>query len=307
MKLGLVDAQGHVAHDAVLPSAALGVPGVFVEQVGRSIEALARAAGTTPRRLRGVGIGAPGVVDVRRGIVHSCVNVPRWREVPLSRLMERRLSCRCAVDNDANLVTLGEWRFGAGVSCRNMVCVTLGTGVGGGIVIDGQLYRGASGSAGELGHMITDPAAGGCVCGAAGCLEAQIGTRALIRQARRALRHPAGVLRNLIRRSGGRITPELISQAAAAGDGAAREIWSEFGRRLGIGVATVVNALNPERLVIGGGVANAWRWFWPSLKASMQRCALTVPAQAARIVRARLGPRAGVIGAAVLIGTDSHR
>ena len=232
------------------------------------------------------------------------VNVPGWREVPLARLLARRLRCRCVVDNDANLVALGEWRFGAGRGARQLVCLTLGTGVGGGLILNGRLYRGASGAAGELGHMVIDPDGPHCGCGTRGCLEAHVGTAAVVRRGRAAMRAGAARLTTLVHEADGVLTPALISQAARAGDRAAKRIWLDVGRWLGIGLANVTNLLNPERIVIGGGLSNAWPFFAPALRSTLRAQAMAVPASAVRVVRAQLGDRAGIVGAAVLVWNE---
>lgn len=305
IKVGLVDAAGRVARSDVFASQQASRPAAFVERVGRAVEALSRAVGVAPSRLRGVGVGAPGPVDVQHGIIHFMVNVPGWREVPLGRLLARRLHCSCVVDNDVNLFTLGEWRFGAGRGADALVGMTLGTGVGGGLVFDGRLYRGCRGAAGELGHMVIDPRGRQCGCGRRGCLEAQIGTAAILSMGRQAIHRHAGLLRESVRRAGGRLTPELISRVAAKGDRHARAIWVEVGHRLGIGLTNLVNFLNPDRVVIGGGIGNAWRWFAPAALSTVRNEAMAVPAQAVRIVRARLGNAAGVVGAAVLVWDET--
>lgn len=301
VKAGLVSPAGRVVATRILSSRAIGRPARFVEGLGEAVEALARSVGSRPRQLAGVGVGAPGLVDVERGVVHSLVNVPGWHRVPLRRLLERRLGCRCAVDNDANLVALGEFTFGAGRGAQCLVCLTLGTGVGGGLIVNGALHRGASGAAGEAGHMVIDPRGPRCACGARGCLEAHVGTAALLRMGRRAIRRRAGPLRMLVRQAGGRLTPALLSQAARRGDAAARRIWVEFGRFLGMGLGSLVNLLNPDRIVLGGGVAGAWPLFYPTLIRTVRAQAFDTSARAVRMVRARLGGHAGIVGAAVLL------
>ncbi|MBI3084011.1 MAG: ROK family protein [Candidatus Omnitrophica bacterium] len=305
VKVGLVSRTGRVARARVLPSKKLSEPSAFVEGVSATVTSLARAVGIAPSQLRGVCVGAAGPVDAERGLVHFLVNVPGWREVPLAERLQRRLRCRCLVENDVNLFALGEWRFGAGQRARQLVCLTLGTGVGGGLLFDGELYRGASGAAGELGHMAIDPRGRRCGCGARGCLEAQVGTAAILSLGRRAIRRGAGPLRTLARQANGRLTPALIAQAARQGDPAAREIWMEVGRSLGVGLANVINLLNPDRVVIGGGVSKAWGLFSPTLIETVRAQAMGISAGAARIVRARLGDRAGIVGAAVLVWQET--
>jgi len=301
VKVGLVSARGHVHRSRMLPTKAIGRPAAFIEGLSQAVGSLARMVGLAPAQLRGVGVGVPGPVDATRGLVYSTVNVPGWHEVPLRAQLERRLRCPCAIDNDVNLVALGEWRVGAGRGSRNLICLTLGTGVGGGLILNGSLYRGSRGAAGELGHMVIDPRGRRCGCGARGCLEAEVGTAAILAMGRAALRRGTEPLRTLVRASGGRLSPELISQAARRGDRAARAIWMQVGCWLGVGLANLVNLLNPERIIIGGGVANAWGLFYPTLIRTVRAQAMAVSSQTVRILRAELGNSAGVVGAAVLV------
>lgn len=301
IKIGLVNGRGRVVREQVLSSDAYGLPQRFVEAVSRVIERLTESVGLSPAKLDGVGVGIPGPVDVQRGIVHSCVNLPQWRHVPLRRILTRRLSCAVHVDNDANMVTLGIWRFGAGKGAEHLVCVTIGTGVGGGLMFGKQLYRGASGSAGEIGHMVVNPRGRLCACGVQGCLEAMVGTAAILSKARYAIRKGSEPLRTLANRAQVRLTPELISQAARAGDRQAQLIWEGVGFWLGVGLANVANVLNPDRIVIGGGLANAWSLFAPTMKRTLRKQAMRVPAQALQVVRDSLGHRAGILGAWELV------
>jgi glucokinase len=304
VKVGLVRPTGRVASVRILPTKEFRSPAQFVEGVARAVASLAAGARTRVSRLSGVGVGAPGPVDAERGVIYAMVNVPGWREVPLARLLARRLRCRCVVDNDANCFALAEWRFGAGRGADHLLCLTLGTGIGGGLILDGSLYRGAAGVAGEPGHMVIDPRGPRCGCGRRGCLEALVGTAAIVRLGRIALKRGAQPLGRLVREAQGRLMPRLVGRSARAGDPLSRQVWVDIGTRLGAGVADLVNLLNPERVVIGGGVANNWRLFAPALLATVRAEAMAVPARAVRIVRARLGDYAGIVGAAVLVWDD---
>ena len=307
VKVGLVMSTGRVHRMMVIASRRLATPAAFIDGIARTVRSLARSVGVQSSQLCGVGIGAPGPVDVARGVIHVLVNVPGWHEVALRRPLERRLKCPCFIDNDVNLFTLGEWRFGAGRGARALVGLTLGTGVGGGFVCDGALYRGVSGAAGELGHMIIRAQGWRCACGARGCLEAYVGTKGILRMTRQAVRKRPGVLRTMAHEAQGRLTPELVSRAAQRGDPAARAIWERVGASLGIGMVSVINAVNPDRIVIGGGVAKAWRFFAPAMTQTVRAQAMAIAQRAARIVRARLGAEAGVIGAAVLVWQHGER
>ncbi|MBI4354681.1 MAG: ROK family protein [Candidatus Omnitrophica bacterium] len=297
IKLGLVTRQGRVISQTTLLTRQHPDPDTFVQGVASTLRSLAR---TQRAHLLAVGVGAPGLIDAERGRIHQLVNVPGgWRGIPLARLMEQTLGCPCAVDNDVNVVALGEWSFGAGRGTKHSVYVTLGTGVGGALVINGRLVRGMIGSAGEIGHTSIALTGPRCACGRRGCLEAFVSTQAILRRARRAIREGASVLRRLVAREG-RLTPEVVARAAAAGDRLACQIWREVGVSLGRGIANVINLLNPERIIIGGGVANAWRFFAPSLHATLSVYAFEAPLRAVRVVRAQLNDRAGIIGGACL-------
>jgi len=304
IKAGLVSRGGEVIVSRVLSSNAYGSPSRFVEGVRDIAASLARETSLRISQLDGVGVGVPGLIDAQRGTVRMLVNVPGWRDVPLQRRLERAMGVRCIVDNDANAVTLGECRFGAGRGSRQLIGVTLGTGVGGGLVLSGTVYRGAFGSAGELGHTVIVDGGERCRCGSRGCLEAYVGTAAILRLTRAALRRSRGALRPLAAQAHGRLTPALVSEAARRGDAAAKRVWQEVGRRLGIGLSSAVNLLNPDRIVIGGGIANAWAFFAPALRRALARQALPAAVQRVRVVRARLGNHAGVVGAAVLVWSE---
>lgn len=308
IKLGLVTRQGRVLARTTLATCHHADPNVFTRGVASALQRLARVHGA---RVRGVGVGAPGLVDTERGSIYQLTNVPGgWRGVRLGALLERRVRCRCVIDNDVNAVALGEWSFGAGRGTQHSVYVTLGTGVGGGLVLNGRLVRGAIGSAGEVGHMALTADGPRCACGRRGCLEAFIGSAAVLRRAQRAMHRHAPRLRSLAERAGG-LTPEVVARAAWAGDPASRGIWQEVGDALGRGLANVVNLLNPERIVIGGGVGKAWGLFAPTMRASLRAHAFEAPAKAVSVVRAQLGDRAGILGAACLLWeqerTAAHR
>ena len=319
IKVGCVTPHGWVVRSLVLPTRAHATPQTFLDGIEGAMAQLCAASKIRRSQIRGVGVGVPGLVDGRRGVIYRLVNVPGgWEGVALRRLLERRLRCPCAIENDVNTVALGEWRFGAGRGTRHSVYVTLGTGVGGGLVVDGTLVRGITGAAGEIGHTGVQLNGPRCACGRRGCVEAFVGTAGIVRRARQAIRagrvpaHAAlrgrsdrgrfaSQLARLAVLHGGRLTPKLVSEAARAGDRAAMDIWQEVGYYLGAALANVVNLLSPERIVIGGGVAGAWPWFGRRLRATVRELAFAVPASACQIVRARLGDEAGIIGGAILV------
>lgn len=274
---------------------------------------LVNESGLRKRDILGIGIGAPGLIDSTKGIIHHLVNIKGFREVPLKRLMEKKTAIPVFLDNDVNVMTLGELYHGAGKGARNMLCITLGTGVGGGIVIDGRLYRGSSLSAGEIGHMPLNERGPKCNCGGFGCMEKSVGNKYIVETAVRKIKEGRKtIIMKLVSASptkggqGGkdnlrRITPQVISMAEKKGDRLAASVWEEIGCHLGVTLAGVINLLNPERIVIGGGVADAGKILFDAIRKTVRERAMRVPGRCARIVKAKLGQDAGLIGAAVLV------
>lgn len=246
-----------------------------------------------------VGVGAAGMVEFAAGALRFAPNLP-LRDVPIRAVVEEGSGLRCVVDNDANAAGWGEYRFGAARGHDDFLLITVGTGIGGAIVKDGRLYRGAHGFAGEIGHFIVEPGGPECGCGNRGCWEQVASGKALDRLAKaEAERDPEGAIAQTA--GGEQVTGRHASEAARAGDGVARSVFDEFGRRLGEGIAGLVNILDPELVVVGGGVARegdlllepARRAFRATVEAVDRRP--EVP-----IVTASLGNDAGAMGAAAL-------
>src|SRR3989338_1438109 len=296
-KLALVQPGGRRLAGAVVPTGRGTTVRVLVEALGLGVRALQAEARTRGGRVVGVGVGVPGLVDTERGVVRYLVNLPGWRQVPLRRLLARRTGLPITVDNDVNAMTWGEYRWGAGRGTRSLVCVMLGTGVGGGLIVNGRLYRGWTMSAGEIGHVPLGWDGPACPCGGRGCLERYVGNREVVALARRKL---AGGRRSRLRRDLRHLTPPLIDQAAYRGDAVAREVWRDVCRHLGLALAMVANLLNPERIVIGGGIANAGPLLFPTIRATVRTRAMRGPA-GVPIVPARFGAEAGLVGAAALV------
>ena len=251
-------------------------------------------------RVSGIGVGVPGLVRYPEGVVQTCANLPGWNHVPLRSHLQRRLRIPVQVDNDANLMTLAEWRFGAGRGVQNLVCLTLGTGVGGGLILNGALYRSRLGPSAEIGHVSVAETGPRCSCGGKACLERYVGNRAILRFVRRRIAEGApSRLSEMVGHQMSRLTPELIDQACAQGDRLARQTWEEAGRKIGLVLSKVVNLLSPDRIVIGGGIAKAGRWLFDPIRQTVCSRAMRQLADVP-IVAARLGSSAGLLGAALL-------
>lgn len=251
--------------------------------------------------LQALGVGAPGIIDIEKGMVLSSPNLPDWKKIPLRRLLQAASRKNVILDNDANVAAYGEKWLGAGCGRANVVVYTLGTGVGGGIISDGEIFHGQCNAAGEVGHMTILPEGPLCNCGNRGCLEALVSGTAIARMGREALDQGRGpVMRELCAGDRARLTAKMVFQAARSSDADAIGIVAAAGRYLGIAVANMVNLLNPELVIIGGGVSLAGHMLLQPVRAEAKRRALAESMKCAKIVLAKLGDQAGVIGAAGL-------
>lgn len=250
-------------------------------------------------QIQAISVVVPGSVQVETGLVVNAPNVSSLQGFQLSTALEEVLGRPVLLENDANAAALGEMWQGAARGCQTIVCLTLGTGVGGGIILNGRLWRGADGTAGEIGHTTVEPFGGiECRCGNTGCLEVYASATAIVRMTREALaQHPSSLLHSI---AADDLTSEKICSAAIAGDGLALEVFRRVGVYLGIAMANLVNILNPEMIVIGGGVSAAWDLFAGHARSEVLNRAFPVPAQRCRIERAKCGDDAGLIGAAWL-------
>lgn len=247
--------------------------------------------------IRAISVVVPGSVNVAAGKIVKAPNLPCLDGFPLTEALTRELGWAAILENDANAAALGEMWQGAARGRRAIVCVTLGTGVGGGVILDGKLWRGVNDSAAEIGHMCVDPFGGvACTCGSRGCLEVYASAPAIVRMAREAKpRHPNSVLSAM-----NLLTSEQIYRAGVAGDELALEVFRRMGVYLGIGLANLINILNPEMIVIGGGVVNAWELFERDMNHQVAERAFPLPAAEVKIVPAECGDDAGLLGAARL-------
>lgn len=241
-----------------------------------------------------VGIGLPGIVDSVDGVVHELTNVPGWRRVALRGLLQERTGLRVAIENDANAMAYGEWKYGAAKNGQHVVCITLGTGVGGALILDGKLHRGAQLGAGEIGHMSIDYRGIKGPYGNLGGLEEYVGNQQIAERA--AERYQAAGQP----KSAQECTPADLAQAATAGDPIAKEVWEEVGTELGAALSSVIWILNPDTIVIGGGVARAGALVFDPIERTIQQRTIRIFHENLRIVPAVLGNDAGIIGAATL-------
>ena len=268
--------------------------------VARIIEAIRTIAPSEHENLR-IGIGSPGPVNPYRGVVIQAVNLPGWVRIPIRELIQEQFDCPVAVGNDANVAALGEWRFGAGKGTSNLVYLTISTGIGGGVIMDGQLLLGAQGLGTELGHMTVEPGGPICSCGQSGHLEAIAAGPALARQATALIEagRPSVLAKKL--NANKPLTGKDVGEAAQEGDVMAGEIIERAGEIIGRYLADLAHAFNPEVFVLGGGVSQLGPLLFKPIERSL-RAHVMNPAYSEdlRVVPAALGDDAGLIGAMVL-------
>jgi len=259
-------------------------------------------------KLTGIGVGIAGIVDTKAGKLTTSPNLPGWRNVAVRDVISAAFGLPTYVINDASAAALGESRFGAGKGFSNMLYITVSTGVGGGIILDGQLYTGADGCAGEWGHMTIEPNGPKCHCGNFGCLEALASGWAVAREVVAKINAGQGsVINELVEGRTGDITAEIVGKAAKKGDRIACDIVLTAANYLGIGLANLVNIFNPELIVIGGGLSNMGNLLLNPARQVVRQRAFALPAKTVRIVRARLGSNAGIVGAAAYVFTRQTR
>ena len=275
-------------------------PQSVINRLLSAIDNILNLSSLSPSQLNSISIAAAGAIDVKRGLVTSSPHLPGWHDVSLRDIVKEKYKVDTFLLNDASAAALGEYRFGVGRGVKNLVLLTVGTGIGGGIIINGRLYQGVSGGAGEIGHMTIDVNGSEDVCGNIGCLEMLVSGTALAQEARRRINQ--GEKTSLVEITGGKVedvTAEEIGIAAEKGDSLALEVITEAGTYLGAGLVNIVNIFNPEMIVIGGGVANLGDRLFDPARRVVQERAFRVSAQAVRIVPTQLGEEAGVLGAAV--------
>ncbi|NLV43539.1 MAG: ROK family glucokinase [Candidatus Hydrogenedentes bacterium] len=298
VKTAIVSEDRKIIAKESRPTGASDGPGAIMDLMAESVFDLMRVNGLEMSQALAAGFGAPGPMNWQTGIVYSPPNLAGWKNVPLAAEMTKRLGVPCYVDNDANVACYGEYWLGAGQGAESIVVFTLGTGVGGGIVVFGRLLRGIDGTAAELGHITVQRDGRLCGCGARGCLEAYASVTGMTRTATEGWEAAETTLKHL---SGGdpeALTGKMIYEAAAAGDQYALHVFHETAVWLGLGAASMVNALNPERIVLCGGMINAGDMLFDTVRETVMANAFEVPAKRCRILPAGLGSDSGVIGCA---------
>ena len=301
LRAAIVDVEnGSIIHQMSMPTLARDGHEALMKRMAGLFLQMIEWAGMKKDDIGGVGIGVPGVLDLEKGETLFLPNLPgTWPHVPLADTITSLTGLPTVLLNDVRSITNGEWRFGAGRGVDTVAVFAVGTGIGGGLVINGQLHLGIGGTGGELGHMTIDYSGPVCGCGNQGCLEAFASGPAIAAMGMKA------VTQGLTTRIGeiceydlNRITPELIAQAARAGDQIAMEIYERAGFYLGIAAANVCVAVGPRRIIIGGGVAQVGDLLLEPIRRTLQERVTVIPIQQVEVVQSQLGNNAGVIGVA---------
>ena len=303
VKIALVDEKGKIIYSNSVPTYAKMGYEYTVNNIKQAIRDLMKETNTTEKNIEGIGFDFPGQVDCKTGVVKLAPNIPGWVNVPIAQMIEEEFHIPTRIDNDVRCAALGELKFGAGKGCENFVCITVGTGIGSGLVINGKVVRGASNAAGEIGHIKLQMTNGPiCGCGDTGCLEAFASGPSIVAMAQDYIKGGKSTkFREMAAAEGSEITPYMVAKAAEEGDPVAKRIFEIVGEYIGIGLTSVINLLNPEKVIIGGGVAEAGELLLEPIRRTVKERAMVVAGEAVEIVPAQLGNSAGVIGASMLI------
>ncbi len=298
----VVDASGDILSTAKIPTQAKDDTSIVIDRIAECIQEAIQKSGVTTDTIQAIGIGAPGPLDPETGVVIFAPNLG-WKDVPLKTELESRVGIPTFVDNDVNVGTLGEHTYGAGKGIQNLVGIFVGTGIGGGIILNGELFHGASKTAGEIGHIVVKADGPKCGCGTRGCLEALASRTAMAKQFRKAVNKKGkkSIITQLTNGDLGLIKSGILAKALRSKDKLTLKIFKETTKYLGVGIGSIVNFLNPDMIVLGGGVVEALDdKFINNIRKAAKKYALPDTLKGVQIVRAQLGDDAGVLGAAAL-------
>lgn len=302
VKIALVDKKGEIKFPKTVPTRAEMGYEYTISNIQQAIKDVISEAKIDKNSIEGIGFGFPGQIDCDNGIVRLAPNIPGWVNVPISEIMQKEFNVPVKVDNDVRCAALAELNYGAGVGCKNLVCITVGTGIGSGLIINGKIVRGASNAAGEIGHIKLEMKDGLlCGCGDRGCLEAYASGPSIVAMAKEYVMGGKSAKFRELAGSVEAITPAIVAQAANEGDVVAKKIFEVMGEYIGLGLTSVVNLLNPEKIVIGGGVADAGDILLEPLRRTLKARTMPIQGAAVEVVPAQLGNTAGIIGSSLLI------
>ncbi|NOY99370.1 MAG: ROK family protein [Chloroflexi bacterium] len=298
MTVIIANYAAHIVEEKEVPLDIAQGPKASIAQADQILRELLSTAKIPLKHLRAIGIGVPGPIVADAGMVLAPPIMPGWDRFPIRDTLEKMWGCPVSLNNDAELGAMGEWAYGAGRGEQNLAYIKVGTGIGSGLLLDGHIYRGATGSAGEIGHLIIKENGAKCTCGNRGCLEAMAGGMAIARQAQAAVRDKKRTRLADIKPIKS-LTAQHVAAAARHGDLIAQQILSQAGHHVGVAIAGLVNLFNPNMVVVGGGVAQIGDLFIEPVRETVQKHSLPAATQAVRITTALLGRRSSSMGAAI--------
>lgn len=299
VKLGIVSSDGRIVKKLSIPTFANEGVDKSINQIKKGIASLLKR---NKKVISGIGIGAPGVVSLKKGTVENPPNLPGWGKVHLGKIINSEFSLPTFVENDANAAAIGELIYGAGKNLTSFIMVTLGTGVGGGVIYNKKLFRGDFGSAGEIGHMTLDINGQKCKCGSYGCLETYLGNNYIIQDVKKKLEENTdSKIFELLENNLENLSPRIIHEASLLNDEFSIRIINELGEKLGFGLASIVNLIDISNIVIGGGVAGFGRPLYKATKNSIKARVLTALKPRIKVTQACLKNNAGIKGASSLV------
>lgn len=299
IKLGIVSSEGRIIKKLSIPTLANEGVDKSIGQIKKGISSLLKG---NKKSVSGIGIGAPGVVSLKKGTVENPPNLPGWGKVHLGKIINKEFSLPTFVENDANAAAIGELIYGAGKNLSSFIMVTLGTGVGGGIIYNKKLFRGEFGGAGEIGHITLDINGPKCKCGSYGCLEAYLGNSYIIKNVKQRLEsNKNSKIFELIENNLDNLSPRIIHEASLLKDEFSIQVINDLGEKLGYGLASIVNLFDICSIVIGGGVSGFGRPLYKATKSSVKSRVLTPLKPRIKVLRAGLKNNAGIKGASSLV------
>lgn len=299
IKIGIVSQKGKIIEKISISSKAEGGPEKVIKQIKLGVKEI---LSKNKKKIRGIGIGSPGVVSVKKGTVENPPNFPGWTKINLGNIISKEFGIDCHVENDANAAAIGEMIFGAGKRYNSFVMITLGTGVGGGIIINRKLYRGEIGAAGEVGHITINYNGPRCNCGSFGCIEAYVGNNYLISRIKKDLTaSPNPKILKLVKNDLNLLSPIIIQKAAEDGDEFAKSVIIEMGEQIGSALASVSNLLDVSTFIIGGGVSGFGKPLYSAINKSLVERTITSLRNRVKVLPAKLKNEAGIKGASALV------
>ncbi len=300
IKIGIVNSKGKIVSKLSLPTKAEEGPNIVVSQIKKGIKEI--ISSHNKLKIDGIGIGSPGVISAKKGTVENPPNFPGWEKVNLKHQLKKSFNYNIFIENDANAAAIGEMIFGSGKKINSFIMITLGTGVGGGIIYNKKIFRGDFGAAGELGHTTIDYNGTKCKCGSYGCIETYVGNNYMVNRVKAELKgNPNSKIMELIDYRFANLTPKIISDAAQTGDRFAVKVISDTGFYLGCALASVANLLDISTFVIGGGVAGFGKLLFNSIEETIKQRVLKPLSPRVKILPAKLQNEAGIKGASALV------